>query len=55
MIGMSFAPFITLLILGFLAALVIHVLAGYYVLAGLDGHVCVDSSVDWRMAGLTCC
>jgi len=40
MIGMSFAPFITLLILGLLAALVIHVLAGYYVLAGLDGFIC---------------
>jgi hypothetical protein len=29
MIGMSFAPFITLLVLGFLTALLIHVLARY--------------------------
>ena len=40
MIGMSFAPFITLLVLGLVAALVIHVLARYCVLAGLDGFVC---------------
>ena len=42
MIGMSFAPFITLLILGLLAALVIHVLARYYVLGGVDGFVCAS-------------
>ena len=40
MIGMSFAPFITLLILGLVAALATHVLARYYVLAGLDGFMC---------------
>jgi uncharacterized membrane protein YeaQ/YmgE (transglycosylase-associated protein family) len=40
MIGMGFAPFITLLILGLVAALVIHVLARYYVLAGFDGFTC---------------
>jgi uncharacterized membrane protein YeaQ/YmgE (transglycosylase-associated protein family) len=40
MIGMGFAPFITLLILGLVAALATHVLARYYVLAGLDGFMC---------------
>jgi hypothetical protein len=40
MIGISFAPFITLLVLGLVVALVIHVLARYYVLAGVDGFMC---------------
>lgn len=40
MIGMGLAPFVTLLVLGVLAALVTHVLARYYVLAGFDGFMC---------------
>lgn len=40
MIGMAFSPFITLLVLGLVAAFVIHLLARYYVLAGFDGFIC---------------
>src|ERR1700751_331940 len=40
MIGMSLSPFLSLLVLGFVSSVVLHVLARYRVLAGLDGFVC---------------
>jgi uncharacterized membrane protein YeaQ/YmgE (transglycosylase-associated protein family) len=39
MIGMSFASFVTLLILGFIAAIVIHSLIRYRMLEGIDGFL----------------
>jgi uncharacterized membrane protein YeaQ/YmgE (transglycosylase-associated protein family) len=39
MIGMNFAGFLTLLILGIIAAIVMHSLARYRVLEGVDGFV----------------
>jgi uncharacterized membrane protein YeaQ/YmgE (transglycosylase-associated protein family) len=37
MIGMSFASFLTLLILGLIAAICIHVIIGYRMFSGVDG------------------
>jgi len=39
MIGMSFTSFVILLVLGFIAALVLHELLRYRVLSGIDGFV----------------
>jgi len=39
MIGMSFTSFVILLVLGFIAALVLHELLRYRVLSGVDGFV----------------
>ena len=39
MIGMSFAAFVTLLILGIVAAVVMHSIIRYRMLEGLDGFV----------------
>lgn len=37
MIGMSFASFVTLLILGFIAAIIMHSAVRYRMVAGIDG------------------
>jgi len=39
MIGMSFTSFVILLVLGFIAALVLHELLRYRVLSGVDGFI----------------
>ena len=39
MIGMSFASFVTLLILGFIAAIVMHSAVRYRMMAGFDGFI----------------
>jgi uncharacterized membrane protein YeaQ/YmgE (transglycosylase-associated protein family) len=39
MIGMNFGSFVTLLILGFIAAIVIHSIVRYRMLEGFDGFV----------------
>jgi len=39
MIGMSFGPFLTLLILGFIAAIVIHAGFRYRMMSGFDGFL----------------
>jgi uncharacterized membrane protein YeaQ/YmgE (transglycosylase-associated protein family) len=39
MIGMAFGPFVALLVLGVIAAIVIHLAIGYRVLAGFDGFM----------------
>lgn len=39
MIGMNFTSFVTLLILGFIAAFVLHVLLRYRVLSSFDGFM----------------
>ena len=39
MIGMSFAPFLTLLIIGLVSGFVMHVLVRYRVLKGFDGFM----------------
>ncbi len=39
MIGMSFAPFLTLLIIGLISGFVMHVLVRYRVLKGFDGFM----------------
>jgi uncharacterized membrane protein YeaQ/YmgE (transglycosylase-associated protein family) len=40
MIGMGFPAFLTLLVLGFISSLAVHVLARYRVLTGVDGFMC---------------
>lgn len=39
MIGMNFGPFVTLLILGFIASIVMHWSIGYRMLEGFGGFV----------------
>jgi uncharacterized membrane protein YeaQ/YmgE (transglycosylase-associated protein family) len=39
MIGITFSAFITLLVLGFISAVVLHAFIGYRVLAGFDGFL----------------
>ncbi len=39
MIGMSFSPFFTLLVLGLISSFVLHVLFRYRVLPGVDGFL----------------
>jgi uncharacterized membrane protein YeaQ/YmgE (transglycosylase-associated protein family) len=39
MIGMSFVPFLTLLVIGFIAAIVMHSVVRYRVFAGFDGFM----------------
>jgi uncharacterized membrane protein YeaQ/YmgE (transglycosylase-associated protein family) len=39
MIGMSFGPFVALLILGFIAAIIMHAAIRYRVVTGADGFV----------------
>lgn len=39
MIGMSFASFLSLLILGIIAAIVLHVIVRYKMLSGFDGFM----------------
>jgi hypothetical protein len=40
MIGMNLSTFLTLLVLGLISSLVLHVLVRYRMLAGLDGFIC---------------
>jgi len=39
MIGMAFGPFVALLVLGVIAAVVIHLAIGYRMLVGFDGFM----------------